>query len=327
MTTTINAYTIRQGSSFGPSVGYDNNDFGASQTYECFYSDGTPILETLIPTPSLLSNTSFDEEDVFDEPSYTPDHVFHLFSLSDSKNDHIPMKIVSEYPTWSQARSVYQQQLEEQKYNEKMAPFFEFNRQCDESVAQELHRRFMANIPTMSKAFKQRMEKEAAEAAAKRQVPSDHTKFWEKWNTSKTAWGHKTGGKNKGLSMKDASSDKVAAEIAELRRARRAAAKVKRDAEESERAAKFQEMEARPLSSRKRKPRGSSERRSSSVSRSRSRDSLGVTRSRRLRSLKRSRSPSRNPSGRRLVVRTRIRWQRWRHQSVSRSSSRLLLLP
>ena len=61
--------------------------------------------------------------------------------------------------------------------------------------------------------------------------------------TSHTAWGHKTGGKNKGLSMKDAGSEKVALEIAALRRARRAASKIKKDAEELERAEKFKEME------------------------------------------------------------------------------------
>lgn len=203
---------------------------------------------------SNLSETRFDNlsDDLSTQnlPStYNPNHVFHLVSLTSGES--IPIDIVRAHSSWEDASAAYkafqeeQKALqEEQKKIDEMSEFVELNKKVEEAARKEVDRLFMASLPTMSKAFKERLMKEK-EAKQKCRASDQFYNIGRPSATSHTAWGHKTGGKNKGLSMKDAGSEKVALEIAALRKARRAASKMKKDEEEKERAEKFREMEER----------------------------------------------------------------------------------
>jgi hypothetical protein len=193
------------------------------------------------------SNDLSDDSSTQYLPSdYTPNPKYnHLFSLTYTSSESIPIEIVRAHSSWEEALAAYRALKEEQKKNDDMSEFVEFNKKTEYLANKEVDRLFMEALPTMSKAYKERLmkEKEAKKARASDQFYN----IGRPSATSHTAWGHKTGGKNKGLSMKDAGSEKVALEIAALRRARRAASKIKKDAEELERAEKFKEMEERKL--------------------------------------------------------------------------------
>lgn len=196
---------------------------------------------------SNLSETRFDNlsDDLSTQnlPStYNPNHVFHLVSLTSGES--IPMNIVRAHSSWEDASAAYKALQEEQKKIDEMSEFVNFNKKTEEAASKEVDRLFMEALPTMSKAYKERLMKEK-EAKQKGRASDQFYNIGRPSATSHTAWGHKTGGKNKGLSMKDAGSEKVALEIAALRKARRAASKIKKDEEEKERAEKFKEMEER----------------------------------------------------------------------------------
>ena len=212
---------------------YFGDDYYEEQQYGYHYSDGTPILDTLILTPTLAFTSSIDE-DVnefleMEDPSF-------LTNLYDGSR--IPHSIVRASRNWDCALATLKALNEHEKKEAEMAPFKEFNKLTDKMAEEEINRRFMATLPTMSKAMKARLAKEAQEELDRKNRASDQ--FYNKGRpgaTSHTAWGHKTGGKNKkGL------LEKSIEQINSERKARRLATKAKNDAEELIRAENFKRI-------------------------------------------------------------------------------------
>lgn len=201
--------------------------------YGYYHSDGSPILDTLIPTPPISFTSSIDE-DVNDY--HDKKYVFHFTSLVDGSR--IPFDLVSKSSSWSEAFNIVKNMNKEEKKNEKMTSFNEFNKLTDKIVADEINRRFMATLPTMSKAMKARVAKETEDELARKAHASDQ--FYNKGRpgaTSHTAWGHKTGGKNK-KGLLEKSIELIASE----RKVRRLATKAKSDAEEVIRTENFRRI-------------------------------------------------------------------------------------
>jgi len=213
---------------------YSDDEYYEEQKYGYHYSDGTPILATLIPTPPIAFASSIDE-DANEDPLDMED-ASYLTNLSDGSR--IPFSIVRASPNWDCAYATLKARNEHEKKEAEMAPFNEFNKLTDKMVEEEINRRFMATLPTMSRAMKARITKEAEEELARKNRASDQ--FYNKGRpgaTSHTAWGHKTGGKNKKGLM-----EKSVEQINSERKARRLATKAKNDAEELIRAENFKRI-------------------------------------------------------------------------------------
>ena len=209
---------------------------------------GTPCYDSWVP--AVLQYDYFEFDDEYDDddasPPINPDNVFKLYSLTDTSKIPIPSSIVNNHMCWDDADKEYKCVLEKTKEDERLAPFLKFNQQKETEIEKYKQKMFMNSLPTMSKAFKERLEREKEEEKQGKMRASDQ--FYNKIrpsSTSRTAWGHRRngGGKGKVVTMVEANSQKTADEIAALRRERRAATKMRNLKDDEERVAHYKHIE------------------------------------------------------------------------------------
>ena len=210
---------------------------------------GTPCYDSWVPVPPVQYDYyEFDEEygDEDASPPIKPDNVFKLYSLTDTSKVPIPSSIVRSHSSWDDADKEYKIIVEKKKEDDRLAPFLKFNQQKECEIEAYKQKLFMNSLPTMSKAFKERLIREKEQEIQRKMRASDQ--FYNKVrpsSTSHTAWGHRRngGGKGKVVTMTEANSQKTADEVAARRRERRAATKIMNLKDDEDRVAHYKHIE------------------------------------------------------------------------------------
>jgi len=209
---------------------------------------GTPCYDSWVPVPPVQYDY-YEFDDEYDDdasPQINPDNIFKLYSLTDTSKVPIPSSIVRSNSSWDDADKEYKIIVEKKKEDDRLAPFLKFNQQKECEIDAYKQKLFMNSLPTMSKAFKERLMREKEQEIQRKMRASDQ--FYNKVrpsSTSHTAWGHRRngGGKGKVVTMTEANSQKTADEIAARRRARRAATKVMNLKDDEDRIAHHKHIE------------------------------------------------------------------------------------
>ena len=209
---------------------------------------GTPCYDSLVPVHLDYDYFEFDEESDDDDirSPTNPDNIFKLYSLTDVSKVPIPSSIIRSNSSWDDADKEYKIVLEKKKEADRLAPFLKFNQKKETEIEAYKQKMFMDSLPTMSKAFKERLMREKEEDIKRKMRASDQ--FYNKGrpsSTSQTAWGHRRngGGKGKVVTMTEANSQKTADEVAARRRERRAATKMANLKDDEDRVAHYKHVE------------------------------------------------------------------------------------